>query len=645
MKLKFIFLLCCFFAVSYTVNSQDKVHVKTHNKDLATTRVNDYKKWGVFPAKDESVRKIIMKVTMGTPVQDTMRCADWDYSDPIYISKVGGVNGTDLNYEIGRMLTPYGGANPKGWEFQWEIDVTDFASLLRDSVEINYTHQGGEPGHDRGWAITVDFEITKGTPILEPIKINEVYKDSYVYGNIKDDIENHLKPYTFKVSPQTGIVRSRILQTGHGMDRPDNCGEFCSKWRDMIWNGKVVETTQLWKNCSDNALYPQAGTWLIDRANWCPGDLIEPQIANFNVRRNSSNTYDLAMEPYVSKGRAIQQISAYLIEYKACKNSRDVEVYDIVAPTNKQFWGRYNPTSTNPIIIVRNNTSKAVKSLELVYGVEGKESNKETWKGVIKPFSKVQIELSNPVDNQGNAGVFKATVTKVNGSTDQYTADNTLTTSFDAAPKHKGDFVVVFEPNKTSDKENYYYIVDKHGNKVFEKKLGDITDINKDYTDKITLEAGDYEFRFFDTAGDGLEFWYNRKSGNGQIYILNSTGGLVKYFNPDFGDDIRYAFTVDNALANDMLDKQLSFWLSETATDGKFQINLITNNKTDKINVQVVDYDSKIESSFTILPPADGVINMDISTYPTGRHFVIIEQNGYKYLRRVWRTDAVKVKE
>ena len=75
------------------------------------------------------------------------------------------------------------------------------------------------------------------------------------------------------------------------------------------------------------------------------------------------------------------------------------------------------------------------------------------------------------------------------------------------------------------------------------------------------------------------------------------------------------------------------------------QINLITNNKTDKINVQVVDYDSKIESSFTILPPADGVINMDISTYPTGRHFVIIEQNGHKYLRRVWRTDAVKAKK
>lgn len=639
---KLILLLTSFATLNIYASAQEKISVKTHDKDLVTTRRNDNKKWGVFPSKDEQVRKIVMKVTMGTPVQDTMRCADWDYSDPIYINRVGGVNGKDLKYEIGRMLTPYGGANAKGWEFQWEVDVTDFASILRDSVEINYTHNGGEPGHDRGWAITVDFEITKGTPILEPVKIHKVYNDVYPYGNPKDDIENHLTPYKFKATPQTSIVRSRIIQTGHGMDRPDNCAEFCSKWRDMLWNGKAIKRTQLWKNCSDNALYPQAGTWLIDRANWCPGDLIEPDTYEFYVKGNSANSYDLNMEPYVSMGTAGQQISAYLIEYKTGKNSRDVEVYDIVAPSTKQFWGRYNPTTTTPIVIVRNNTSKTVKNLEFEYGVEGNLQNKETWKGEIKPFSKAQITLTSPIDNNGKAGKFKATVTKVNGSTDQYTQDNSLTVPFEAVPQHKGDITVVFEPNKTSDKENFYYIVDKNGNKVFEKKLGEITDVTKTYIDEINLKNGDYEFRFFDTEGDGLEFWYNRKSGNGQIYLLNSKGDLVRYFNPDFGDDIRYAFSVDKSLTKENLDPIPVFWLPETATTGKFQINLITNNKSDKMNIKVVNYDSVVESSFTILPPADGVIEMDITNYPTGRHFVIIEQNGSKYLRRVWRVEPNK---
>lgn len=626
-------------ALAMNANSQEKVNVKTHDKDLVTTSIVDNKKWGVFPSKNEKIRKITMKVTMGTPIQDTMRCADWDYSDPIYINRVGGVKGKDLKFEIGRMLTPYGGANPKGWEFQWEVDVTDFASILRDSVEINYTHNGGEPGHDRGWAITIDFEITKGTPILNPIKINEVYNDKYVYGNPKNDIEDHLKPYTLKTTSKTSIVRSRIIQTGHGMDKPDNCAEFCSKWRDMFWDNEKVERVQLWKECGSNAFYPQAGTWLYDRANWCPGTLVDPKINNFMVKKGSQHTYDVAMQPYVSKGGANQQVSAYLIEYEASRFSRDVEIYDIVAPTNKQFWGRYNPTNTNPIIIVRNNTSKAVESLEIEYGVDGKATNKETWKGTIEPFAKKQIELSNSLNRGSEAGTFKATITKVNGSSDQYKADNTLSSCFKATPEHKGDIKIVFMPNKTSNKENYYYIVDKDGNKVFEKKMSEISNTENTYTDLVNLKDGDYEFRFFDKEGDGLEFWANPESGNGRVYLSNSNGELVKFFDPDFGNDIRYAFTVNSALKEENLEPIPAFWLPETRTSGKFQICLMANNKKEKINVKIVDYDSTMESSFTILPPADGVIDMDISTYPSGRHFVIIEQNGVRYLRRVWKKD------
>ena len=91
-----------------------------------------------------------------------MRCADWDYLDFISIKRVGGQNGKVMDYEIARILTPYGGAFAKDWKFDWEIDVTDFSSLLRDSVEVEYYHSGYEPNHDRGWSVTLDFEIIKG---------------------------------------------------------------------------------------------------------------------------------------------------------------------------------------------------------------------------------------------------------------------------------------------------------------------------------------------------------------------------------------------------------------------------------------------------------------------------------------------------
>lgn len=615
--------------------AQEKLTIRTHNKELLTTAVNSYAKWAEFPSADENIRKIVMKVTLGTPVQDTMRCADWDYSDPIYLRQTGGKNGTKLNYEIGRMLTPYGGANAKGWAFQWEADITDFASLLRDSVLLDFTHGGGEPGHDRGWALTMEFEITKGEPVMQPIKIHQILNGVYPYGKPDDDIENYLAPVTLTTQPQTNLVRSRIIQTGHGMDKPDNCGEFCSRWRDVIWNGKQVSHKMLWKRCGDNPLYPQAGTWLYDRANWCPGYLVQPDIDHFRVRGGSSHLYDLDMEPYISQGVANQQISSYLIEYKIGKNTRDVELADIMAPSRKQIWGRYNPTVTNPLILVRNNTAQKVTSLEIEYGTVGMKTYKELIKVAINPFESVQLELANPLQSEtGQGGEFRATVTKVNGGADQYTADNSFASPFDGVPVHKGNLILVFEPNKTSDSSNSYYVADSEGKRLLERGTAQI-DNNQRYTDTLQLENGDYQFRFFDTDGNGLEFWSDFKGGNGRVYLLNSQGELVKYFDPDFGNDIRYNFKVDNSLAQENLDMTPAFWLDKTVTEGPFRIHLLLNNKKDKIKVSIVDYDSRPKAIFSITPPADGVLDLDVTPYVSGRHFVIVEQNGYKYLRRV----------
>lgn len=615
--------------------AQEKITIRTHDKELLTTAVNSYAKWAEFPAADENIRKIVMKVTLGTPVQDTMRCADWDYSDPIYLRQTGGKNGTKLNYEIGRMLTPYGGANAKGWAFQWEADITDFASLLRDSVLLDFTHGGGEPGHDRGWALTMEFEITKGEPVMQPIKIHQILNGVYPYGKPDDDIENYLAPITLTTQPQTNLVRSRIIQTGHGMDKPDNCGEFCSRWRDVIWDGKQASHKMLWKRCGDNPLYPQAGTWLYDRANWCPGYLVQPDIDHFKVRGASRHTYDLDMEPYISQGVANQQISSYLIEYKTGKNTRDVELADIIAPSRKQIWGRYNPTVSNPLIRVRNNTAQKVTSLEVEYGTVGMKTYKELIKVAINPFESVQLELTHPLQSEtGQGGEFRATVTKVNGGADQYTADNSFASPFDPVPVHKGNLVLVFEPNKTSDASNSYYVANSEGKRLLERGAGQI-DSNQRYTDTLQLANGDYQFRFFDTDGNGLEFWSDFKGGNGRIYLLNSQGELVKYFDPDFGNDIRYNFKVDNSLSQENLDMTPAFWLDKTVTEGPFRIHLLLNNKKDKIKVSIVDYDSRPKAIFSITPPADGVLDLDVAPYDSGRHFVIVEQNGHKYLRRV----------
>ncbi|MCK5821319.1 MAG: hypothetical protein KAH17_05520, partial [Bacteroidales bacterium] len=256
-----------------------KKHTVSHNHITIVTNPakgeNPYPAWGVFPSEKTQVRKILMHLTLGTP--DSLSTAHWDYKDHITVRRAGGERGKSLDLEIGRMLTPYGSIYSTGWEFKWTVDVTDFAMILRDSVEIEYNHTGYEPT-SVGWALTIDFEFTLGPPHIHPLKINNLWVGSYNYGNPEKPTEKELTPITYTPLKESVINRLRIQHTGHGMDKPKGCSEFCSRWRRVLFNGEIAQDKDLWKSCGDNPLYPQGGTWIFDRALWCPGDLQIPDI-------------------------------------------------------------------------------------------------------------------------------------------------------------------------------------------------------------------------------------------------------------------------------------------------------------------------------------------------------------------------------
>ena len=124
--MKYFFFVLCSVLALYS-QASDTTRVTTHN---GITMVTDpakgfklYKAWGVFPAVHTPIRKITLHVRFGCP--DSLRCADWDYKDHITLRRKGGVNGASQDFELARMLTPYGGAFSKDWNFSWELDVTD----------------------------------------------------------------------------------------------------------------------------------------------------------------------------------------------------------------------------------------------------------------------------------------------------------------------------------------------------------------------------------------------------------------------------------------------------------------------------------------------------------------------------------------
>jgi len=605
------------FVVAIT-KAQQIEHVISHNGETIVTDPskgrNSYKRWTVFPDKSKKIRSIILNLTFECP--DNMRCADWDYVDRI---KARSKKDSTV-YEIARMLTPYGGRFQSDWRFNWKVDVTDFSQILREDVEIDYIHFGYEDNKKRGWKVTVDFEITYGNPVANPVAIHKIYDGNYKYGYKDDPIENHLVPKTITANLETAFSLIKVHQTGHGMDA-NGCGEFCSKYRDIVFNNEIVDHKDLWKECGNNPLYPQAGTWIFDRANWCPGYLVQPDEVLLNTKAGEDFSIDINMEPYeTEKPSANELMTAYIIEYGAINAKNDVTLVDIIKPSTSLEHSRKNPTGGLPVIKVKNNGKNPLKKMNVKYFIEGETSHNFKWTGNILFGETAIIVLPKEVFSKKETAKFKVILSRPNGSRDAYKFDNVLESVYKRPNIFPESFIVYYKTNKKPT-ENMYTIQDSFGTVLF-KKDSLVTKPNTVYQDTINLKQGNYTFNFEDRTGNGLEFWYSSEDGRGEIKLLDSLGMAIKQFDSDFGSGVNYNFSVRSDIAYE-LDNKPSIALFPSRTKGPVSLDYFSNIPK-KIKVLIVEQENetKVLQEHTYHNFSRGTLNYDLSYLPKMRYYV-----------------------
>lgn len=596
-------------------------HVITHSRATIIcdpkTGENGYPAWGVFPAENYPVRKITMNLTLGSP--DSLHTAHWDYLDRIILRRKDGVHGTSPGYELGRMLTPYGSIYNKGWSWKWQVDVTDFSPYLRDSVEIEYIHTGYE-NNTVGWALTIDFEILSGPPVFTPMGMVPLWNKGYKYGDPNAKIEDSLLPVNYESKAGAAINRIRIQHTGHGMDRPRGCSEFCSRWRDIKLDGKTIDHRNMWKDCGGNPLYPQGGTWVYDRAYWCPGDLQEPDVIDVFVKPGMHEV-SLQMEPYTATGniQAVENISAYLFEYSKPKQKNDVVIDAILAPSDEQRFFRLNPASFTPRLTIRNLGSEHLRSVTIVYGTEGFAKKTFHWKGDL-PFNKV-AEVFLPGEIQGNDGrnVFSVLLTKPNGKKDAWTGDNEMHTSFTAPGKYPEKFVLELLTNN-KPKDNSIYLVNAMLDTIF-RKTPDQLEARTKYRDTILLTPGKYTLSLTDSAGDGLEFWAEPKNGDGYLRMFDLKGNLIHAFESDCGNGEMLSFKAVQGFVPDTTIPKYAFSLYPRLITDQTELSVVSNRLSDM--TVLITVDGVVWEKHEYKGIKNAVFNYDLTHLPAGR--IVVE--------------------
>ncbi len=478
-------------------------------------------------------------------------------ADTVLINKTINWFSTTVRYEIGRFITPYGiglTLGPDG--FTWYYDVTDYAPILFDNVDISSGNQQE--------LIDIQFIMIKGAPARKVKNINRVWGQSASY-RFKDMADNTiLEPTSIDVVEGTESYKMLARLTGHGHN--SNTGNYphCCEWRDnehyFSVDGTLRDTWHIWqtRDCAQNPVFPQGGTWPGSREGWCPGDVVkdhEIELTEFVTGPTVELDYNISGVPQTNlgMGNGNYVTAMHFFQYEPAAYQLDAEVYEVFSPSNNAYHQRKQLICESPLVTIRNAGATELTSVDVYYNVLGGHPKLFKWTGSLKFMETETIEL--PFAFEGyftgdGSNQFTVYTINPNGGIDENIDNDRYTSSFEAPARFENDLLLNLRSNNVPA-DNYIEVRDISGNIMFSKYS---MAANTQYRDTLDLDPGCYVLNLVDKSNDGLSYWANTAQGTGSFSImgLDSAGkfdGIVA-FEPEFGYELTYSFTVGTKLGN-----------------------------------------------------------------------------------------------
>ncbi len=548
----------------YSVTGSDLNHDATYT----------YWESGVMPVYDETGTQV---GTITVSPDGTLNISDLTY-----------YNKTPMKFEIMSLVTPYGIGLDLGVEGKtFTFDVTDFTPVLKGAKRMTL-ERGGQNQEE----MDIKFLFISGTPPRDVIDIQQIWRvDSRGYASIIAD--ESFEPRMVATDPTASMFDIRTVITGHGQE-----GEFIPQFHFVNAAGGANELYwQVWKECAGNPIPAQGGTWIYDRAGWCPGmesDLQRTDISSL-VTPGDSILIDYGV--VTATGTSNYIVNNQLVSYGSPNHSLDAHVMDVIKPSKKVEHEKFNPICSQPVVVIQNTGATTLTSLTINYSVKGGAVETFNWTGSLDflETEEVTLPVSAPAFwTSSTDSVFVATCSAPNGGTDEYPNNDTFESEFSQYPVYSGRFIIQHRLN------NHYYsnsfeIFDESGNLVYEQ----FGRTSGTYYDTILLAPGCYKVRYIDTVSisnpnsgnDGLSWWANTAQGTG-YFRLHIGGSYAFIANPDFGSFFEHSFYITGA--NDIDEsgtRTLTLYPNPTSDD--LNINFY-GFQQDQIQVEVLSESGKL---------------------------------------------------
>ncbi|MDB4088926.1 peptide-N-glycosidase F-related protein [Flavobacteriales bacterium] len=515
-----------------------------------------------------------------------------------------------MKFEIMSFVTPYGigldlGVDGKTWVF----DVTDYTPFLKGTQRLTM-ERGGQ------WQEEMDikFLFIVGTPEREVIDIKEIWPISYP--SYTDIISNKYfapRKLPLETSGKHFAVKTSI--TGHGQE-----GEFIPRNHFLKVGPTKQYTWQVWKDCGENPVYPQGGTWIYDRAGWCPGMATDIEVSDISNEVNAGDSVEFDYGITTATGTSKYIVSNKLVTYGDYNHNLDAAIVDIISPSRRVEFTRENAICHYPKITIRNTGATVLTSLKIEFWVNNATSKQTyNWSGSLNPSEQEAVQMHSPGtlwDNvTGNNDVFHVEISKPNGGTDEYSYNNTYSNEFDSPDFVTSQFRIDYRSNNAAS-ETSFKIYNELGTEIFSNS-GQANNTLK--RDTLNLGLGCYRLVVKDTDGDGIGFWAN-SDGTGYLRFHKMSGQAIMNIQADFGAEFTYNFTIGSPLAVREISNEVKVTIYPNPTEGSFtiegknmdesQVRLI-NNLGQEININPIYKKESVIINSTDL--ASGIYSVIVS--------------------------------
>lgn len=582
-----------------------------------------------YPSGDMSVfnENGTIVSTINVPSENTLEVVDL-----IYYQK------NPAKYEILSLVTPYGNGltlGPEGKTFIF--DLTDYSPILKGKKRLSI-ELGGQFQEE----LDLKFQFIKGTPPRNVLDIQNIWP--FRRGWYADILNNrYFEPRQVMMHPNGVSFKIRSTITGHGQN-----GEFISRSHFIDLDGGVNEFNyNVWKECATIPIYPQGGTWLFDRAGWCPG--------------HPSDVHQFDITPYVTPGESTEidyglngnqlaeanyLVSNQLVSYGPPNRMLDVAVHEIKRPSKRVEFQRINPACNLPIVVIENTGMTPLTQVTIEYGIANGTTLTYEWTGNLAFLETEEVTL--PVDdlsfwnNAADGGIFEVNLIAPNGMVDEYLANNQSRSSFNPVMVFDGSVILNYTTNSRGY-ENVMQITDHTGEVVlFRDNMAN----NTNYNDELDLAPGCYTLNFFDAGDDGLYYWYwaaiGQNIGAGQLRFRKELApGIftnLRTFHPEFGRSIQFDFVLMDETTSTDEEELLQSYLSIYPNPTLDEINIeVRGAKENELSLELIDVTGRVLLRDQILRTNNEQVfkKVDLSAFADGVYFLRMMDGEQVMMRQV----------